>query len=44
VLSVPTTYKELEAQDVVEALADGVPVMQPRHWTWRELLLARGHA
>lgn len=42
VLSVPTTYKEPKGLYVLEALANGVPVVQPRHGSFPELLEATG--
>jgi glycosyltransferase involved in cell wall biosynthesis len=38
VLSVPTTYKEPKGLSILEALANGVPVVQPRHGTFPELI------
>ena len=38
VLSVPTTYQEPKGLFVLEALANGVPVVQPRHGAFPELL------
>ena len=38
VLSVPTTYQEPKGLFVLEALAAGVPVVQPRHGAFPELL------
>ncbi|RCS50640.1 glycosyltransferase family 1 protein [Bremerella cremea] len=40
VLSVPTTYREPKGLFVLEALAAGVPVVQPRHGAFPELLEA----
>jgi glycosyltransferase involved in cell wall biosynthesis len=40
VLSVPTTYREPKGLYVLEALANGVPVVQPRHGAFPELLAA----
>jgi glycosyltransferase involved in cell wall biosynthesis len=40
VLSVPTTYREPKGLYVLEALASGVPVVQPRHGSFPELLAA----
>jgi glycosyltransferase involved in cell wall biosynthesis len=37
VLSVPTTYQEPKGMFVLEALANGVPVVQPRHGAFPEL-------
>ena len=42
VLSVPTTYKESKGLFILEALANGVPVVQPRHGTFPELVAATG--
>lgn len=42
VLSVPTTYHEPKGLYVLEAWANGVPVVQPRHGTFPELLDATG--
>lgn len=41
-LSVPTTYKESKGLFILEALANGVPVVQPRHGTFPELIAATG--
>lgn len=38
VLSVPTTYKESKGLSILEALANGVPVVQPRHGTFPEFI------
>lgn len=40
VLSVPTTYRESKGLYVLEALACGVPVVQPRHGAFPELIEA----
>ena len=40
VLSVPTSYREPKGLYVLEALANGVPVVQPRHGAFPELLEA----
>jgi glycosyltransferase involved in cell wall biosynthesis len=40
VLSVPTTYREPKGLYVLEALANGVPVVQPRHGSFPELVEA----
>lgn len=40
VLSVPTTYREPKGLYVLEALANEVPVVQPRHGTFPELIEA----
>jgi glycosyltransferase involved in cell wall biosynthesis len=42
VLSVPTTYPEPKGLYVLEALANGVPVVQPRHGSFPELIEATG--
>ncbi len=42
VLSVPTTYREPKGLYVLEALAAGVPVVQPNHGAFPELLSATG--
>jgi len=42
VLSVPTTYREPKGLPVLEALANGVPVVQPRHGAFPELIAATG--
>ncbi len=42
VLSVPTTYREPKGLYVLEALANGVPVVQPRHGSFPELIAATG--
>jgi glycosyltransferase involved in cell wall biosynthesis len=42
VLSVPTTYREPKGLYVLEALANGVPVIQPRHGSFPELIKATG--
>src|SRR5262249_41733691 len=42
VLSVPTTYREPNRIYVLEALANGVPVVQPRHGSFPELIEATG--
>lgn len=38
VLSVPTTYREPKGIYILEALANGVPVVQPRHGSFPELI------
>lgn len=38
VLSVPTTYREPKGLYVLEALANGIPVVQPRHGSFPELI------
>src|SRR5205085_4184990 len=42
VLSVPTTYREPKGLYVLEALANAVPVVQPRHGSFPELIEAAG--
>jgi glycosyltransferase involved in cell wall biosynthesis len=42
VLSVPTVYQEPKGLYVLEALANGVPVVQPRHGAFPEVLEATG--
>jgi glycosyltransferase involved in cell wall biosynthesis len=42
VLSVPTVYREPKGIYVLEALANGIPVVQPRHGAFPELLEATG--
>lgn len=42
VLSVPTTYCEPKGLYVLEALANGVPVVQPRHGSFPELIEMTG--
>ena len=42
ILSVPTTYHEPKGIYVLEALANGVPVVQPRHGAFPELIAASG--
>ncbi|MCE9562286.1 MAG: glycosyltransferase family 4 protein [Planctomycetes bacterium] len=42
VFSVPTTYHEPKGLYVLEALANGVPVVQPRHGSFPELVEATG--
>jgi glycosyltransferase involved in cell wall biosynthesis len=42
VLSVPTTYREPKGLYILEALANGVPVVQPRHGSFPELLEKTG--
>ena len=42
VLSVPTTYKEPKGLFVLEALANGVPVIQPSHGAFPEIIAATG--
>jgi glycosyltransferase involved in cell wall biosynthesis len=42
VLSVPTTYRDPKGLFVLEALANGVPVVQPRHGAFPEMIEATG--
>ncbi len=42
VLSVPTVYREPKGLYVLEALANGVPVVQPRHGSFPELVERTG--
>jgi glycosyltransferase involved in cell wall biosynthesis len=42
VLSVPTTYREPKGLFVLEALANGVPVVQPRHGAFPEMIESLG--
>jgi glycosyltransferase involved in cell wall biosynthesis len=42
ILSVPTIYREPKGLYVLEALANGVPVVQPRHGSFPELIEATG--
>ncbi len=42
VLSVPTTYREPKGLYVLEALANGVPVVQPAHGSFPELIEMTG--
>lgn len=42
VLSVPTVYREPKGIYVLEAMANGVPVVQPRHGSFPELIDATG--
>jgi glycosyltransferase involved in cell wall biosynthesis len=42
VLSVPTVYREPKGIYILEALANGVPVVQPRHGSFPELIEATG--
>lgn len=42
VLSVPTVYRESKGLFVLEALASGVPVVQPRHGSFPELIEKTG--
>ena len=41
-LSVPTLYREPKGLYVLEALANGVPVVQPDHGAFPELIAATG--
>lgn len=41
-LSVPTTYREPKGLSILEAMANGVPVVQPRHGSFPELVEATG--
>ena len=41
-LSVPTVYREPKGLFVLEALASGVPVVQPEHGAFPELLAGTG--
>jgi len=42
VLSVPTVYREPKGLYLLEAMANGVPVVQPRHGTFPEITEATG--
>jgi len=42
VLSVPTVYREAKGLYILEALAAGVPVVQPRHGSFPELIESTG--
>jgi glycosyltransferase involved in cell wall biosynthesis len=42
VLSVPTVYREPKGLPVLEALANGVPVVEPRHGAFPEMIEATG--
>jgi glycosyltransferase involved in cell wall biosynthesis len=42
VLSVPTTYRDPKGLFVLEALANGVPVVQPHHGAFPEMIEATG--
>ncbi|MDX1388976.1 MAG: glycosyltransferase family 4 protein [Acidobacteriota bacterium] len=42
VLSVPTVYRDPKGLFVLEALANGVPVVQPRHGAFPEMIEATG--
>jgi glycosyltransferase involved in cell wall biosynthesis len=42
ILSVPTVYREPKGLYVLEALANGVPVVQPRHGSFPELIELTG--
>lgn len=41
-LSVPTTYRDPKGLFILEALANGVPVVQPRHGAFPEMIEATG--
>ncbi len=41
-LSVPTVYREAKGLFVLEAMACGVPVVQPRHGSFPEIVEATG--
>ncbi len=40
VFSVPTVYRESKGLSIIEALANGVPVVQPQHGTFPEMMHA----
>ncbi len=42
VLSVPTTYRDPKGLFVLEALANGIPVVQPAHGAFPEMIAATG--
>jgi len=42
VLSVPTTYHEPKGLYILEAWANGIPVVQPRHGSFPELIESSG--
>ncbi len=42
VFSVPTVYRESKGLSILEALANGVPVVQPRHGAFPEMIEATG--
>jgi glycosyltransferase involved in cell wall biosynthesis len=42
VFSVPTTYKESKGLSILEALANGVPIVQPRHGAFPEIVETTG--
>lgn len=42
VFSVPTVYRESKGLSIIESLANGVPVVQPHHGTFPEMLDATG--
>jgi glycosyltransferase involved in cell wall biosynthesis len=41
-MSVPTPYKEPKGLSLLEAMANGVPVVQPRHGSFPELIEQTG--
>lgn len=42
IMSMPTPYKEPKGLSLLEAMANGVPVVQPRHGTFPELIKQTG--
>ena len=42
VFSVPTVYRESKGLSIIESLANGVPVVQPQHGTFPEMIDATG--
>ena len=42
IFSVPTVYRESKGLSIIEALANGVPVVQPRHGAFPEMIKATG--
>lgn len=42
VFSVPTVYRESKGLSIIEALANGVPVVQPKHGAFPEIIQATG--
>ena len=42
VFSVPTVYRESKGLSIIESLANGVPVVQPHHGTFPEMIDATG--